>query len=180
MEAAIKILRDCDATLIPSGDEIKLIKGTLVRITQALGGDFTLYVNGNLVKLSGKDADAIGQKIDDGIEKSIDINNGEYSEELVWEQLKTCFDPEIPVNIVDLGLIYDLSKKGNKKDGYSLNIKMTLTAPGCGMGPSIAQDVDNKVNALPGVNDVHVEVVWDPVWDQSMMSEDAKLKLGMF
>ena len=180
MEAAIKILRDCDATLIPSGDEIKLIKGTLVRITQALGGDFTLYVNGNLVKLSGKDADAIGQKIDDTIEKSIDINNGEYSEELIWEQLKTCFDPEIPVNIVDLGLIYDLSKKGNKKDGYSLNIKMTLTAPGCGMGPSIAQDVDNKVNALPGVNDVHVEVVWDPVWDQSMMSEDAKLKLGMF
>ena len=180
MEAAIKILRDCDATLIPSGDEIKLIKGTLVRITQALGGDFTLYVNGNLVKLSGKDADAIGQKIDDTIEKSININNGEYSEELVWEQLKTCFDPEIPVNIVDLGLIYDLSKKGNKKNGYSLNIQMTLTAPGCGMGPSIAQDVDTKVSALPGVNDVHVEVVWDPVWDQSMMSEDAKLKLGMF
>ena len=98
----------------------------------------------------------------------------------VIEVLKTIFDPEIPVNIVDLGLIYDLSKKGNKKDGYSLNIKMTLTAPGCGMGPSIAQDVDNKVNALPGINDVHVEVVWDPVWDQSMMSEDAKLKLGMF
>ena len=180
METPIKILRDCDATLIPSGDEIKLIKGTLVRITQALGGDFTLYVNGNLVKLSGKDADAIGEEINTGIEKSIDINNGEYSEELVWEQLKTCFDPEIPVNIVDLGLIYDLSKKGNKKDGYSLNIKMTLTAPGCGMGPSIAQDVDNKVSALPGVNDVLVEVVWDPVWDQSMMSEDAKLKLGMF
>jgi len=180
METPIKILRDCDATLIPSGDEIKLIKGTLVRITQALGGDFTLYVNGNLVKLSGKDADAIGEEINTGIEKSIDINNGEYSEELVWEQLKTCFDPEIPVNIVDLGLIYDLSKKGNKKDGYSLNIKMTLTAPGCGMGPSIAQDVDNKVSALPGVNDVLVEVVWDPVWDQTMMSEDAKLKLGMF
>ena len=180
METPIKILRDCDATLIPSGDEIKLIKGTLVRITQALGGDFTLYVNGNLVKLSGKDADAIGEEINTGIEKSIHINNDEYSEELVWEQLKTCFDPEIPVNIVDLGLIYDLSKKGNKKDGYSLNIKMTLTAPGCGMGPSIAQDVDNKVSALPGVNDVLVEVVWDPVWDQSMMSEDAKLKLGMF
>jgi probable FeS assembly SUF system protein SufT len=180
MEAPIKILRDCDATLIPSGDEIKLIKGTLIRITQALGGDFTLYVNGNLVKLSGKDADAIGETMDDGIEKSMDINNGEYSEELVWEQLRTCFDPEIPVNIVDLGLIYDLSKKGNKKNGYSLNIKMTLTAPGCGMGPSIAQDVDNKVNALPGVNEVLVEVVWDPVWDQSMMSEDAKLKLGMF
>ena len=180
MEAPIKISRDCDATLIPSGDEIKLIKGTLVRITQALGGDFTLYVNGNLLKLSGKDADAIGQKVDNSINKSVQINNGEYNEELVWEQLRTCYDPEIPVNIVDLGLIYDLSKKGNKKDGYSIKIKMTLTAPGCGMGPSIAQDVDNKVSVLPGINDVLVEVVWDPVWDQSMMSEDAKLKLGMF
>ena len=180
MEAPIKILKDCDATLIPSGDEIKLIKGTLVRITQALGGDFTLYVNGNLAKLSGKDADAIGIKIDDEITKSVEINNGEYSEELVWEQLKTCFDPEIPVNIVDLGLIYDLSKEGNKKNGYSIKIKMTLTAPGCGMGPSIAQDVDKKVSELPGVNDVLVEVVWDPIWDRSMMSEDAKLKLGMF
>ncbi len=180
MEIPIKILRDCDATLIPSGDEIKLIKGTLVRITQALGGDFTLYVNGNLVKISGEDADAIGEKVDDRIKKSIEINNGEYSDELVWEQLKTCFDPEIPVNIVDLGLIYDFSKKGNKKNGYNINIKMTLTAPGCGMGPSIAQDVDNKVSTLPGVKDVIVEVVWDPIWDQSMMSEDAKLKLGMF
>ena len=180
MKAPIKILRDCDATLIPSGDEIKLIKGTLVRITQALGGDFTLYVNGNLVKISGEDADAIGEKVDDSIKKSIEINNGEYSDELVWEQLKTCFDPEIPVNIVDLGLIYDFSKKGNKKNGYNINIKMTLTAPGCGMGPSIAQDVDNKVSTLPGVKDVLVEIVWDPVWDQSMMSEDAKLKLGMF
>ena len=180
MEAPIKILRDCDATLIPSGDEIKLIKGTLVRITQALGGDFTLYVNGNLVKLSGKDADAIGKKAEDNTNKSLQINNGEYSEELVWEQLKTCYDPEIPVNIVDLGLIYDLSKKGNKKDGYNLKIKMTLTAPGCGMGPSIAQDVESKVMSLPGIKDILVEIVWDPVWDRSMMSEDAKLKLGMF
>ena len=180
MEVPIKILRDCDSTIIPSGDKITLIKGTLVRITQALGGDYTLYVNGNLVKLSGEDADAIGKEIEMDTDKINKINNGEYSEELVWEQLQTCYDPEIPVNIVDLGLIYDLSKKGNKKDGYSLTIKMTLTAPGCGMGPSIAQDVENKVMALPGIKDILVEIVWDPVWDQSMMSEDAKLKLGMF
>ena len=180
MEVPIKILRDCDSTIIPSGDKITLIKGTLVRITQALGGDYTLYVNGNLMKLSGKDADAIGKEIETNTNKTNKINNGEYSEELVWEQLQTCFDPEIPVNIVDLGLIYDLSKKGNKKDGYSLTIKMTLTAPGCGMGPSIAQDVENKVMALPGIKDIFVEIVWDPVWNQSMMSEDAKLKLGMF
>jgi len=179
MEAPIKILRDCDSTLIPSGDKIILIEGTLVRITQALGGDYTLYVNGNLVKLSGKDGDAIGKEVIDQSKKN-KINNGEYSEELVWEQLRTCFDPEIPVNIVDLGLIYDLSKDGTKKDGYTLNIKMTLTAPGCGMGPTIAQDVENKVMSLPGVNNVLVEIVWDPVWDRSMMSEDAKLKLGMF
>ena len=180
MEAPIKILRDCDSTLIPSGDKITLIKGTLIRVTQALGGDFTLYVNGNLVKLSGKDADAIGREVKDLVSESISINNGEYSEELVWEQLRTCYDPEIPVNIVDLGLIYDLSKDGTKKDGYTLNIKMTLTAPGCGMGPTIAQDVEDKVMSLPGVNIVLVEIVWDPVWDRSMMSEDAKLKLGMF
>jgi len=180
MEVPIKILRDCDSTIIPSGDKITLIKGTLVRITQALGGDYTLYVNGNLVKLSGKDADAIGKKVEKDTDKTNKINNGEYSEELVWEQLQTCFDPEIPVNIVDLGLIYDLSKEGDKKGGYSLKIKMTLTAPGCGMGPSIAQDVENKVMALPGIKDILVEIVWDPVWDRSMMSEDAKLKLGMF
>ena len=100
--------------------------------------------------------------------------------EKIIKTIKTIFDPEIPVDIVDLGLIYDLSKKGNKKDGYSLTIKMTLTAPGCGMGPSIAQDVENKVMELPGIKDILVEIVWDPVWNQSMMSEDAKLKLGMF
>ena len=175
----IEVLEDCSAHLIPSGDAIKLKKGTRAKITQSLGGDFTLYVNGNLVKLSGKDGDAIGKEVVNQTEKN-KINNGEYSEELVWEQLRTCFDPEIPVNIVDLGLIYDLSKDGTKKDGYTLNIKMTLTAPGCGMGPTIAQDVENKVMSLPGVNIVLVEIVWDPVWDRSMMSEDAKLKLGMF
>ena len=179
MEPPIKILRDCDSTLIPSGDKITLIEGTLVRITQALGGDYTLYVNGNLVKISGRDADAIGKEVQEDFTKNI-INNGEYSEELVWEQLKTCYDPEIPVNIVDLGLIYDLSKEGSDQKGYIINIKMTLTAPGCGMGPSIAQDVENKVMVLPKVNNVLVEIVWDPVWDRSMMTEDAKLKLGMF
>ena len=179
MEAPIKILRDCDVTLIPSGDEIKLIKGTLVRITQALGGDFTLYVNGNLVKLSGKDADAIGEEIDDGIKKSVEINNGKYSEELVWEQLRTCFDPEIPVNIVDLGLIYDLKTKKLNSNQYYINVKMTLTAPGCGMGPVIAQDVETKIKNIDFVKDVLVEVVWEPLWNQNMMTEEAQLKLGM-
>ena len=114
--------RSCNGYLIPSGEEIKLKKGTKVKITQSLGGDFTLYVNGNLVKISGNDADAIGKKKENNTD-SIDSSN--FSEKKIWDVLKTCFDPEIPVNIVDLGLIYDLSKEGNEEDGYSLKIKMT-------------------------------------------------------
>ena len=180
MSELIKLSRDCVSYLIPAGDVINLKKNEQVRITQALGGSYTLLYHGNLVRIEGKDADAIGKEI---VKKTtiIDVPITDDSiEKMAWDAMKQCFDPEIPVNIVDLGLIYDLSKKGNIKEGFSINIKMTLTAPGCGMGPSIAQDVDNKVSALPGVNDVIVEIVWDPIWDRSMMSEDAKLKLGMF
>ncbi len=178
--APIKVLRECDATLIPSGEDIKLIKGTVVRITQSLGGDYTLYVSGNLVKLSGKDADAIGKTPLPNSQKNESYKGMEFNEEMVWEQLKTCYDPEIPVNIVDLGLVYDLTVKGTNKEGFDLHVKMTLTAPGCGMGPSIAQDVESKIMSLPNVKDVLVEIVWEPLWHQNMMTEDAKLKLGMF
>lgn len=178
--APIKVLRECDATLIPSGEDIKLIKGTVVRITQSLGGDYTLYVSGNLVKLSGKDADAIGKTPLPNSQKNESYKGMEFNEEMVWEQLKTCYDPEIPVNIVDLGLVYDLRVKGTNKEGFDLHVKMTLTAPGCGMGPSIAQDVESKIMSLPNVKDVLVEIVWEPLWHQNMMTEDAKLKLGMF
>ena len=172
----IKILRECDGHLIPSGDEIKLKKGTQVKITQSLGGDFTLYVNGNLVKIRGKDADAIGQKIES--EKK-DNDSKVFDEKYIWDVLKTCYDPEIPVNIVDLGLVYDLKYHKNDLENYEVTIKMTLTAPGCGMGPVIAQDVESKVLSLGFVADVLVEVVWEPLWNQSMMSEEAQLKLGM-
>jgi|TARA_B110000263_G_scaffold22870_1_gene17777 probable FeS assembly SUF system protein SufT len=172
----IKILRECDGHLIPSGDEIKLKKGTQVKITQSLGGDFTLYVNGNLVKIRGKDADAIGQKIES--EKK-DNDSKVFDEKYIWDVLKTCYDPEIPVNIVDLGLVYDLKYHKNDLGNYEVTIKMTLTAPGCGMGPVIAQDVESKVLSLGFVADVLVEVVWEPLWNQSMMSEEAQLKLGM-
>ena len=172
----IDVLRECDGYLIPSGDKIKLKQGTKVKITQSLGGDFTLYVNGNLVKINGIDADAIGQKIQKQENKS-DIKK--YDEKHIWDVLKTCYDPEIPVNIVDLGLVYDL--KSSKKDSgkYDINIKMTLTAPGCGMGPVIAQDVETKVLGISFVEDVLVEVVWEPLWYQNMMTEEARLKLGM-
>ena len=172
----IDVLRECDGYLIPSGDKIKLKKGTKVKITQSLGGDFTLYVNGNLVKISGSDADAIGQKIE---LKKDNIGNKHYDEKYIWDVLKTCYDPEIPVNIVDLGLVYDLKSSKTKSDKYNINIKMTLTAPGCGMGPVIAQDVETKVLDLNFVEDVLVEVVWEALWNQNMMTDEAKLKLGM-
>ena len=172
----IKISKDCDGILIPSGDQVKLKKGTPVKITQSLGGYFTLYVNGNLVKLDGKDSDAIGQKID---VKNIAKGITEFDEKLIWDQLKTCYDPEIPVNIVDLGLIYNLDHKKLDNDKYYINIKMTLTAPGCGMGPAIAADAESKVKGLPFIDDVLIELVWDPIWNQDMMTEEAKLKLGM-
>ena len=176
----ITVSRDCDAILIPSGDPIKLIEGTVVRITQALGGDYTLFVNGNLAKISGKDADAIGLKQDEIKEIESNYKPGDsIKEDLIWDQLKTVYDPEIPVNIVELGLIYDLriNKKGD--DEKLVNIKMTLTAPGCGMGPSIAADVEMKILNLPEVGEVFVEIVWEPQWEQSMMTDEAKLQLGM-
>ena len=176
----ITVVRDCDATLIPAGEEIKLIKGTRVRITQALGGNYTLFVNGNLVKISGEDADAIGlesvvhQRDNTKVDLSIPVES-----DLVWSQLKTVFDPEIPVNIVDLGLIYDMKIEHMATGGSFINIKMTLTAPGCGMGPMIAQDAQNKVRTIPGVLDVNVDLVWEPQWDRDMMTDEARLQMGM-
>ena len=175
----ITVERDCEAIQIPSGDPIKLIKGTHVRITQALGGDFTLFVNGNLVKISGADADAIGKKAVKSEQSTVEHSSGEpVQEDQVWEQLRTVYDPEIPVNIVELGLVYDLNIKSDE-NGNFVNVKMTLTAPGCGMGPAIAQDAEMKIRNIPDVKDVLVEIVWEPLWDRDMMSDEAKLQLGM-
>ena len=175
----IPVERDCEAILIPSGDPIKLIKGTHVRITQALGGDYTLFVNGNLVKISGSDADAIGMKAIKSKKNTVKQIPGEsVNEDQVWEQMRTVYDPEIPVNIVELGLVYDLTIK-DEKEGSKVYVKMTLTAPGCGMGPVIAQDAETKIRNTPGVNDVLVEIVWEPMWGRDMMSDEAKLQLGM-
>ena len=175
----IKVNRDCDAILIPGGEKVVLVEGTHVRITQALGGDYTVYVNGNLLKVSGRDSDAIGIKIKNkSIKENKVSSNKIIKEEDAWDVMKTCYDPEIPVNVVDLGLIYDLKMIDSDK-GIKINVKMTLTAPGCGMGPVIAQDVEDKLMGLPNVLNVQVELVWDPVWNQSMMTDSAKLELGM-
>tara|TARA_A100001011_G_C14320943_1_gene850580 strand:+ start:1176 stop:1721 length:546 start_codon:yes stop_codon:yes gene_type:complete len=173
----ITVSRNCEATIIPAGEEIVLIEGTHVRIVQFLGDNFTVLVNGNLVKVLGKDADAFG--LEKEVKKTNNIISRLATKNDIWDAMKQCFDPEIPVNIVDLGLIYDLNVSGPKTK-QKIEVKMTLTAPGCGMGPSIAQDVENKVLSLKGVSNVNVELVWDPQWDKSMMSEDAKLELGMF
>lgn len=170
---SIRLLRDVDAYMVPSGDEVKLLAGNLVRVTQALGGNYTILINGNMVQITQENADALGLEIEDVVEIS---STGGDLEQQIWDQLKTCYDPEIPVNIVELGLIYGLNID---KDGKGVEIKMTLTAPGCGMGPVIADEVDRKVNAVEGVENVKVELVWEPMWNRDMMSEVAQLELGM-
>jgi probable FeS assembly SUF system protein SufT len=172
----IRLIRDVEANMVPSGDKVTLVAGNLVQITQSLGGNYTIVINGNMAQISAENADALGIEIE-----KLDSDNvsSEFSEQLVWDQLKTCYDPEIPVNIVELGLIYDLSIEDGEK-GKKVDIKMTLTAPGCGMGPVISDEVDRKINALQNVENVNVELVWEPQWNQGMMSEAAQLELGMF
>lgn len=172
----IEITRDCDALLIPSGVKISIQKGTLVMITQALGNSYTVYVNGNLARVAGKDGDALGMVILD--EPDVNAMEGTL-EEKVRELLKTCFDPEIPVNIVDLGLVYNCQVVEVPEGGNRIEITMTLTAPGCGMGPVLVADIEQKVRSLHGVTEVKVDLVFDPPWDRGMMSDVAKLQLGM-
>lgn len=173
------IKREVEGTLIPYGQPVTLIPGTEVLVTQALGGSFTLNVNGNLVRLAGKDADAIGKSQPKLPSDNFIDKNQELTEELLWEQLRTCYDPEIPVNIVDLGLVYDLGVTPLKEGGHHVGVQMTLTAPGCGMGPVIAQDVEYKLSLVPGVTKVDVVLVFDPPWNADMMTEAAKLELGL-
>ncbi len=175
------LTRDCPGILIPSGDNITLKKGQEVVITQSLGGSYTIMVLGNLARIDGQDADALGKKVTsaDQVEQSAGSPD-EVDESLIWQQMSLCFDPEIPVNIVDLGLIYDLKVTPlGDGAGSGVEIKMTLTAPGCGMGTTIADDVKQRVLTVPGVADARVELVWEPTWNQSMMSEAAQLQLGM-
>ena len=170
---SIRLLRDVDAYMVPSGDEVKLLAGNLVRVTQALGGNFTILINGNMVQITQENADALGLESEEVTET---LPTGGSLEQQIWDQLKTCYDPEIPVNIVELGLIYVLNVD---KESKNVEIKMTLTAPGCGMGPVIADEVDRKVNAVEGIESVKVELVWEPTWNRDMMSEVAQLELGM-
>lgn len=172
---SIRLLRDVDAYMVPSGDEVRLLAGNLVKVTQALGGNYTVIINGNMVQIRSENADALDMDIP---KETISDPSGD-TEKQIWDQLKTCYDPEIPVDIVELGLIYDLSIEDGEA-GKKVDIKMTLTAPGCGMGPVIADEVDRKINGLDGIENVTVELVWEPMWTRDMMSEAAQLELGMF
>ena len=172
--------RDCEATLIPFGNKITLKKGEEGHITQALGGSYTVMIRGNLVRIEGADADAIGKipEVQPWLEET--ETDGRANEKAVWEAMKTCYDPEIPVNVVDLGLIYSCKVLDNGKSGSDVEVKMTLTAPGCGMGDMIANEVKQKIEGIPGTAEVKVELVWDPPWDQERMTEAARLELGLF
>ncbi len=172
----LRLTRDVPAIQIPSGDKIVLQEGAPVIITQSLGGSYTVATETGLARIDAANADALG------LEKPAEVdadNRGPVDEEAVWEVLRTCYDPEIPVNIVDLGLVYDCTVLPQPDRGVSVSVKMTLTAPGCGMGPAIAADAESKILALDGVDDATVEVVWDPPWNQEMISEAGKMKLGM-
>lgn len=174
----IQLTRDCDAIQIPSGNPIVLPTGTAVMITQALGGTYTVATQAGLARISANDADALGIE-KEAASKAENGSAGEASEEQLWDQLKTVFDPEIPVNVVDLGLIYDCRLEKTEDGIRRASVKMTLTAPGCGMGPTIAADAQSKILSLDGVDEAEVDLVWDPPWDQSMISEAGKMKLGL-
>jgi probable FeS assembly SUF system protein SufT len=175
MENSITLCRPVEATQIPSGYSVTLPEGTLVTITQSLGGTFTVHADsGGLFRIGASDADALGREVSENAPKA----EGPFSEERVWDVLREVYDPEIPVNIVDLGLIYGMTTEP-ADEGFRVRVQMTLTAPGCGMGPSLAADARGRIVALPGVTDADVELVWDPPWGPERISPEGRSKLGI-
>jgi probable FeS assembly SUF system protein SufT len=171
--------REVCAVIVPAGVEVRLKPGQAGYITQALGGSFTVYLDGNLLRISGEDADAIGQNA----VKPPDLPPNATAEDvrkLAWDQMRSCYDPEIPINIVELGLVYECDVTQNEDGTRSLDVKMTLTAPGCGMGEVLVEDVREKIERIPTVREARVELTFDPPWSQSMMSEGARLQTGMY
>lgn len=173
--------RDVTATQIPSGDKQTLTANSRVFIHQTLGGSYTVQTDFGLFRIDGKDGDALGEDVADYRVAAPTLAGGAPDPEAIWSQLRQVFDPEIPVNIVDLGLVYsmDVAKIEEPEPGYRVNVAMTLTAPGCGMGPAIAEDAKSKILLVPGVSDADVRITWDPPWNQQMISEEGKMKLGL-
>jgi len=174
----VVIQRDVPAVVIPAGANVTLRTGQAGYITQALGGSFTIYLEGNLFRIAGEDADAIGKEVS----KAPELPSNATQEDLrrvVWDQMRTCYDPEIPINIVDLGLVYECDIARNDDGTHTISVRMTLTAPGCGMGEILVQDIKEKIERVPTVREANVDLVFDPPWNQSMMSEAARLQTGM-
>ena len=178
MNETVTLSRDVRAIMIPAGEELLLREGTGGFITQALGGSFTVYIEGNLFRIAGVDADALGKEPTRPPEVPENPSDAEI-EEVIWKQLRTCYDPEIPVNIVDLGLIYSCEVVPLGNGERTVNVEMTLTAPGCGMGDVLVADARDKIAAVPTISDVNVGLVFDPPWNQTMMSDEARLQVGM-
>ena len=176
---SVELTRDCEAVRIPAGESTILPAGTPVDITQTLGGTYTVHAQGGLFRIAAKDADALGMQVAPSAVPENAVIASELNEELIWSTLRSCFDPEIPVNIVDLGLVYDMHVDRMPDGKSSVAVKMTLTAPGCGMGGVIAGDAQQKFLALPGVAEAVVEIVWDPPWHHSMISEQGRKVLGL-
>jgi probable FeS assembly SUF system protein SufT len=174
----VRFERDCAAVLVPQGDGVTLPAGSIGYITQALGGSYTVFVEGNLFRIAGRDADAIGKEAPEPLQLAAGADD-EAVEQLVWKQLRTCFDPEIPINVVDLGLVYEAVVVAREAGDRLVEVKMTLTAPGCGMGDILVDDVRSKLEMIPTVSEADVELVFDPPWNRNMMSEAARLETGM-
>ena len=173
------LARDVTATQIPSGDKTPLSAGTKVMIHQTLGGSFTVQTDFGLFRIDAKDGDALGEQVADTTVKAATLADGAPDPEAIWDQLRMVFDPEIPVNIVDLGLVYSMDIEKTDDKEHKVVVAMTLTAPGCGMGPAIAEDAKGKILLVPGVSDADVRITWDPPWNQQMISEEGKMKLGL-
>ena len=175
----VRFDRDCAVVLVPQGEAVTLPAGSIGYITQALGGSWTVFVEGNLFRVAGKDADAIGKEPPEPLLLPEGADDAAV-EQMVWKQLRTCFDPEIPINVVELGLVYEATVSRRDDGERTVEVRMTLTAPGCGMGEVLVDDVRSKLELIPTVAEADVELVFDPPWNRGMMSEAARLETGMF
>lgn len=178
MDDTRTLTREVEATLIPQGTPMSLPEGETVTITHRLGGNFTVMTHNGMFRIKGSDADSLGEEVTETTPEK-HRHEGPPEQDALWVALRKVFDPEIPVNIVDLGLVYSLESSKSGDEGYKINMDMTLTAPGCGMGPAIAEDAKGQLERVPGVNEAEVNIVWDPPWNQDMITEEGKMVLGL-
>lgn len=179
-QQTVTAVKDCPGVMVPMGTEVIIPEGTEVQITQAMGGSVTVHIGGNLVRVDASDVGCLGLDSNDFVSSLPENPSDEEFEKIAWEQLKTCFDPEIPINIVDLGLIYKCEIETNGTGKRDIDVNLSLTAPGCGMGDILLDDVNSKLSMIPTCGEIHAELVFDPPWGPEMMSDEARLQTGMY